>query len=90
MENKFQKLSIIVKKLKKMPINYKNFRGKEFMTFCTTQGMLQNIMFNLGSDNTIQRDYEYIKDMPLGELGFKSRVLYIDNLTGKAIAIFGV
>lgn len=86
----FKKLTIVAKRLNRIPVKYKDFTGREFNTFYTTREMLENIVFNLGSDNTIKRDYRTLDNSPLKELGFKSIALYTDILTGESIAILGI
>lgn len=91
MANKFQQLSIVAKRLNKMPVNYRNFRGREFVTYYTTWEMLQDIVNSIGTNNnTMENDYRSLENSPLKEMGFRSIALYIDKLTGESIAILGV
>lgn len=80
----FEKVSIIARRLNKMPISY---TGNKCETFYTTREMLENIVIKIGSDNTIEQDYRTLEKSCLKEMGL---AVYIDHLSNGRIAIFGV
>lgn len=90
MKTAFQKLHILVKNLKRLPVNYRNFTGREFVTYYTTTTHLAEIALRVGTDITMERDIRLIQDPSLKELGFKQIALYFDKFTNESIAILGV
>lgn len=86
----FQEIAIIARKLNKMPVNYRNFAGREFETFYTTVELLQDIVFKAGEDNSREKEYRSLETSCLKEMGFKYIALFVDKVTGESIAILGI
>lgn len=86
----FEHLSVLASKLNRMPINYRNYAGREYTTFYTTLEMLYNIYMNIGINNSIEKDLRNLEDSCLKELGFKQLATFVNKLTGESIAIFGI
>lgn len=84
------KVILVSEKLNRMPVNYRTFNGTECQTFYTTVEFLQDIVFKIGSDNTVERDYRSLHESCLKEFGFKYIAIYIEPSTGRAVAILGM
>lgn len=89
-KSKMQLITAFTKKCGKMPINYRTFSGIECKTFYTNRSALQDAVFLIGSDNTIEINYRTLENSPLREAGFQNMVIYIEKSSGRAIAILGV
>lgn len=90
MTTSFQKLSVVANRLNRMPINYKNYKGTEFKTYYTTVEFLGQIVLAVGTDNSVEKDYQDLGDSCLREMGFKYLALFTDKLSNEKIAILGI
>lgn len=87
---KFLQVAVIARKLNRIPVNYKNYAGREFETFYTTTEFLENLVLKIGVDNSMEKEYRSLEKSCLKELGFTRIALFTDKLTNGSIAILGI
>lgn len=87
---KFFEIAVMAKKLNRMPVNYKNYAGKEFETFYTTTEFLEDLVIKVGVDNSMEKEYRSLEKSCLKDMGFKRIALFTDKLTPYSIAILGI
>lgn len=74
----------------RLPVNYRNSEGIEFVTFVTSRNNLYDFYMSIGSDNRIKKDFRNLKNSPLNELGFRQLTLFLNPFTGERIALLAV
>lgn len=89
MEDKFYALTVLVKRLKRMPVKYKDFSGRVFETYYTTHELLSRIVLGMSTDSNTEKRYRECTGS-LKEIGFKKIALFINKSTGESIAILGI
>lgn len=86
----FEHLSVLANKLNRMPVNYKDITGREYITFYSTIEFLNNLYRNIGVNDSIERNLRNLENPCLKELGFKQVATFTNKLTNESIAIFGI
>ena len=74
------------KTFKKMPIDYKSYKGIPFKTFSAPLNSLYDFYLSIGIDNNIEKD---LRNFDGQEFGFKQIAFFINKVTNEKLAILG-
>lgn len=86
----FEHISVLASKLNKMPVNYRDYKGREYITFYTTIEFLNHLYHNIDVNDSMERDLRNLENSCLKELGFKQVATFTNKTTDESIAIFGI